>query len=376
MARPPGPPPSRRGRRCEPRPHCAGLPAFHGLRRLRAPAPGHDALPRLEACAGHGRAGASGPRRAGRRSDRRPRRRAPPRRIPRPAQPARRARGRLRRARAHRVSIDRCPILAPGLSSAIETAWAVAEVLTGLRKPLDIQVTATDAGLDVDIRGSGPLAAATMAELARVAERRRLARLTRHGEIVAQRARRCCKIGRARLLHRGRLPAGDRRGRDRQRAAGGGALRGRRHRGRRVLRGRPVRVAACRARPRHRRRQRCGRVAALQRAAAGTQGLKPIDAAVRDLFRRPLSRTELKRFDAMVFDRRGRARKHKRARSQHRRCSTWQVAVSCNPATSRATPASSWTAATVSCASRRSISSSIRRMWSWWRTSREGRTND
>ena len=107
--------------------------------------------------------------------------------------------------RAHRVvAIDRCPILGPGLSGAIETAWAVAEVLTGLRKSLDIQVTETDAGLDVDIRGSGALTAATMAELAQVAARRRLARLTRHGEIVAQRAAPALQIGRARLL----LPAG------------------------------------------------------------------------------------------------------------------------------------------------------------------------
>src|SRR5262247_294242 len=99
--------------------------------------------------------------------------------------------------RAHRVvAIDRCPILAPGLSGAIETAWAVAEVLTGLRKSLDIQVTETDGGLDVDIRGSGALTVATIAELAQVAVRRRLARLTRHGEIVAQRAAPALQIGR------------------------------------------------------------------------------------------------------------------------------------------------------------------------------------
>src|SRR5712671_6802253 len=85
--------------------------------------------------------------------------------------------------RAHQlVAIDRCPVLAPSLDRAIETAWAIAEILGGERKPLDIQVTASDAGLDVDVRGSGPLTAARMGELGRVAERRRLARLTRHGE--------------------------------------------------------------------------------------------------------------------------------------------------------------------------------------------------
>jgi 23S rRNA (uracil1939-C5)-methyltransferase len=107
--------------------------------------------------------------------------------------------------KAHRVvAIDRCPILAPGLDGAIETAWAIAEALAGTRKPLDIQVTATDAGLDVDVRGSGPLTAARLGDLAAIADRRRLARLTRHGEMVAQRTKPILRIGRTQLV----LPPG------------------------------------------------------------------------------------------------------------------------------------------------------------------------
>ncbi len=69
-------------------------------------------------------------------------------------------------ARAHHlVAIDRCPILAPKLDDAIDAAWAIAEVLDAAAKPLDIQVTATDAGLDVDVRGSGPLTAPLMTAL-------------------------------------------------------------------------------------------------------------------------------------------------------------------------------------------------------------------
>src|SRR4051794_21520082 len=61
--------------------------------------------------------------------------------------------------RTHRlVAIDRCPVLAPSLDGAIAAAWAVAEALEPTRKPLDIQVTASEAGLDIDVRGSGPLA--------------------------------------------------------------------------------------------------------------------------------------------------------------------------------------------------------------------------
>ena len=107
--------------------------------------------------------------------------------------------------RAHQiVAIDRCPILAPALDGAIAAAWAIAEAIETMRKPLDIQVTATDDGLDVDVRGSGPLTAAATTALARVAAQHRLARLTRHGEIVAQRAAPTVTMGRARVA----LPPG------------------------------------------------------------------------------------------------------------------------------------------------------------------------
>ena len=90
-------------------------------------------------------------------------------------------------ARAHHiVPIDRCPILAKSLDGALKAAWAIAELLDFERKPLDIQFTATDQGLDVDIRGTGTLTAPTMAALATVAQRHNFARLTRHGELIAQ----------------------------------------------------------------------------------------------------------------------------------------------------------------------------------------------
>ena len=67
----------------------------------------------------------------------------------------------------------------------------MAEPLRPVGKPLDIQVTATDNGLDVDVRGSGPLPPAMITTLSRVAEAHRLARLTRHGELVLMRNAAC-----------------------------------------------------------------------------------------------------------------------------------------------------------------------------------------
>src|SRR6478752_2656440 len=102
------------------------------------------------------------------------------------------------------IPVDHCPILAPGLNGALEAGWAIAEPLISIGKPLDIQITATDNGLDVDVRGSGPLPAAKIATLSRIAEQHRLARLTRHGELVLMRNSPTIAIGAAELT----LPPG------------------------------------------------------------------------------------------------------------------------------------------------------------------------
>src|SRR5262249_46550514 len=102
------------------------------------------------------------------------------------------------------VPVDRCPILDPALSGALDAAWALAEPLLGNGKPLDIQATATQNGLDVDVRGSGPLQPAMIATLSEIAQRHRLARLTRHGELVLIRNPPTVAIGSAQVT----LPPG------------------------------------------------------------------------------------------------------------------------------------------------------------------------
>jgi 23S rRNA (uracil1939-C5)-methyltransferase len=232
----------------------------------------------------------------------------------------------------HVVPIDRCPVLAPELDGAIAAAWALAEVLRPERKPLDIQVTASEPGLDVDVRGSGPLRPALISQLAGIAQTHRLARLTRHGELIAQRAAPTLRMGRARVV----LPpgaflqatvegeatlarlvsayAGDASTiADLFAGVGPFALR--------LAEGARVTAADSDA----------AAMAALRQAAA-TPGLKPVETQVRDLFRRPFAAPELARFDAVVFDppRQG-------AQAQARALANAKVprviAVSCNPAT-------------------------------------------
>ncbi|WP_029350508.1 class I SAM-dependent RNA methyltransferase [Bosea sp. 117] len=201
------------------------------------------------------------------------------------------------------VPIDACPILAPGLAGALKACWAVAEVLAPLKKPLDLQVTATETGLDMDVRGSGPLRPDCVAALAEIAGRHRLARLTRHGELVLQREPPVVTMGRAKVA----LPAGSFL---QATAAGEAALAaevvaavGKAGRVADLFSGvgtfalrlaETARILAVES--------SASAVEALARAARNTSGLKPIVAETRDLFRRPLLPIELKTFDAVVFD--------------------------------------------------------------------------
>jgi 23S rRNA (uracil1939-C5)-methyltransferase len=201
----------------------------------------------------------------------------------------------------HIVPIDRCPVLAPGLGGAIEAAWAIAEALGGA-KPLDIQATATDAGLDVDVRGSGPLNPTQSVALARLAESRRLARLTRHGELVARRTQPTVRMGRATVP----LPPGA----FLQATAAGEEALARlvaAHAGE----AKSVADLFCGVGPFALRLAERAKVTAADsdeaavaalREAAKVPGLKPIVAERRDLFRRPTLAQEFARIDAIVFD--------------------------------------------------------------------------
>jgi 23S rRNA (uracil1939-C5)-methyltransferase len=233
----------------------------------------------------------------------------------------------------HIVPIDRCPILAPGLAGIIEAAWALAEALRPAGKPLDIQATATDAGIDVDIRGSGPLDPQISLALAGIADTHRLARVTRHGELVAQRATPTVQMGRCAVA----LPPGA----FLQATAAGEATLARAvlaHAGAaKAVADLFAGVGPFALRLAERARVFAadtdeGAIAALTRAAAGASGLKPIRAERRDLFRRPLAAKELAGFDAVAFDppRQG-------AQAQARELAMSEVAtiiaVSCNAGT-------------------------------------------
>lgn len=231
------------------------------------------------------------------------------------------------------VPIDRCPILAPSMKGTIEIAWKVAEALSLLAKPLDIHVTATINGLDIDIRGSGPIDTKRVVTLTALASSGGIARITRHGELVALIAPPILQMGKARVT----LPPGS--------FLQATAL------GEQVLADLVLQHAGsaktaidlfCGIGPFALRLAERSRVTALDsdqnavdalaKAAQATPGLKPVAASKRDLFRRPLSFQELSGFDAVVFDppRQGaEAQACEIARSKVRNV----ISVSCNAAT-------------------------------------------
>jgi len=177
------------------------------------------------------------------------------------------------------------------------------------------------------------LTSAMITTLSRIAEQHRLARLTRHGELVLMRNAPVVAIGPAQVT----LPPGSFL---QATTAGEAALAAlvEQHAGR----AKHIADLFCGLGPfalRLARRARIaafdsdeGAVASLQKAASATSGLKPVKAEARDLFRRPLIPPELRDYDAVVFDP---PRQGAQAQSQQLAASKVAIviAVSCNAAT-------------------------------------------
>ncbi|AWB24057.1 class I SAM-dependent RNA methyltransferase [Methylobacterium currus] len=208
-------------------------------------------------------------------------------------------------ARSHAlVAIDHCPITEAALHRAPEVARRVSRPLGGGGgKPLDVQVTATAGGLDVDIRGHGPASDRVRQALVLLAGELDLARLSLHGDVLIVRRPPEIPAGRSRLVP----PAG---GFLQATADGEATL------ARLVVEGvgKAKRVvdlfsgagafslALAEAHTVHAVEGEAAALTALDRAFRETAGLRTITTERRDLFRRPLLAPELDRYDAAVFD--------------------------------------------------------------------------
>ena len=207
--------------------------------------------------------------------------------------------------RSHQiVEIAFCPITEPALKEqAPAIARAVGEYLKGPRKPLDIQITATQTGFDVDVRGYGPLKDPDRLRLIDLAASLDLSRLSIHGDVIVERRPPAIAMGRAAVVP----PAGS-------------FLQATKL-GEETLAGFVTEACACAKRVAdlfagtgpfslrlaekadvHAVEFDKGSMAALDKAVRATPGLRRVTTEARDLFRRPLLTPELNAFDAVVLD--------------------------------------------------------------------------
>lgn len=232
------------------------------------------------------------------------------------------------------IDVDVCPVLHPRIVAAMPALREFLPQFASKTQPLRVTVTLTDAGLDVqlgDVRGK--LTPVLRARIAEGATAMAICRVVIDGEIVFEALAPFLMFGATRVD----IPPGifiqavSQAEAEMAKAAvaatvkakhvvdlfsGAGALSFPLARHARVTAFDSDKVA----------------IAALSAATRKATHIKPVIAAVRDLFREPLSARELAEFDAIVFDPpRAGAEAQSRAIAKSKVKSV--VAVSCNPAT-------------------------------------------
>ena len=234
----------------------------------------------------------------------------------------------------HIVAIEECPVTSPGIVSRLDVIRAVGLSLASNAEPFRITVLETLTGLDISVDGIKAVndkqrRALTETVLARTS----IARVSLAGEILIEPKKPQIEFGGVLVSP----PSGGFTQATKQAEDAMVEL---------VMAhvGKSKRIADlfCGSGTFALRLARAGRVHAVEAedkavkaldfAARNTQGLKPVSVEKRDLFRRPLMTSELKNYDAVVFDppRAGAEMQCKElARSTVRKI----VAVSCNPLT-------------------------------------------
>jgi 23S rRNA (uracil1939-C5)-methyltransferase len=236
--------------------------------------------------------------------------------------------------RSHRlIDLDCCPILVPELADTPAIARELGAAVQGHAKSFDILITASETGLDCDLRGRIPDHPDIQMDLSEAAERLDLARITINGDLGIERRMPMLAAGKARIP----LPPG---------AFLQATADGEETLARLVTQaaGEAARIADlfCGAGPFALRLAAVASVLAvddnepalkaLDRAARATSNLKPVTTEIRDLARRPLTPRELDRYDVVVFDP-PRAGAEAQARELAQSKVPRVIAVSCDPAT-------------------------------------------
>ena len=207
--------------------------------------------------------------------------------------------------RSHQiVEIAFCPIAEPALKDrAPAIARAIGEHLKGPRKPLDVQITATQTGFDVDVRGHGPMKDADRLRLIDLADRLDLSRLSIHGDVIVERRPPAILMGRTSVVPPpGSFLQATKLGED----VLAGLVTEACAKAKRVADlfagAGPFSLRLAEKSEVHAVEFDKDSMTALDKAVRATPGLRRVTTEARDLFRRPLLTPELNAFDAVVLD--------------------------------------------------------------------------
>lgn len=227
--------------------------------------------------------------------------------------------------------VEECPVLLPEIVARFGALRAIANSLG--QQEIRLSLLATPVGLDVAITLGRPVAARQRLPLAQIAAEHRLARISIDGDIILERAVPRLELGGLTLspppgAFLQAVGAAEEAIRDEVLAATGKPRRAvDLFCGLGTLTFALAQSATVKAFDSDR-----AAIEALKLAARHAKGLKPIEAEVRDLFREPLSASELDGFDAVLFDPPRAGAKAQAAALARSRVAV-VVAVSCYPGT-------------------------------------------
>jgi 23S rRNA (uracil1939-C5)-methyltransferase len=210
-------------------------------------------------------------------------------------------------AKSHTIEdISHCPVLTPGLNAALPRLRALAQAMVPKGELIDLSVTETPTGLDVDITNAGRIERFErkgLERLGQLAEAAGIGRLTLHGQTAVTRSTPRVKMGRAIIA----IPAGaflqaTTAGEEALSAKVLAWTKGAKHVadlfaglgtfGLRLKEN--AQVTAIESDPHA--------VAAMKQASDALAGGKTLTAIARDLYRAPYTPHEMKGIDAVVFD--------------------------------------------------------------------------
>jgi 23S rRNA (uracil1939-C5)-methyltransferase len=231
------------------------------------------------------------------------------------------------------IAIPDCRLLHPALVATLPALEDLTKVGASRSAPLALAATVTDDGIDLVVSGGKPMTSDLFENLAQLADKADLARLTWGDDVIAARRIPGQTIAGYRVvpppgafLQATREGEAALQGAVREALAGAGMV--------------ADLFAGCgtfaldlaRTMPVHAVEGQAAMLAALDQAWRGATGLKPITTETRDLFRRPLLRSELNRFEAVVIDP-PRAGAEEQALAIKESSISHVAMVSCNPVT-------------------------------------------